>query len=179
MRIFKETDRIILREIVPEDAEAMFEMDANPIVHKYLGKAPCETLAQALKNIEFIRQQYQEYGIGRWAVVEKATNQFIGWSGLKFRPDEVNNYKNYIEVGYRLDPRFWGKGYATESAILSVDYGFEIMKLDSIYAMANVENQASINALKKTGLKITGEVEHNGINCYWFEIARAEWENKP
>lgn len=178
MRVFKETERIILREIVVEDAEAMFEMDSDPDVHKYLGKSPITTLEEAIKSIEFIREQYKEYGIGRWALVEKKTDRFIGWSGLKFRPDEVNGYKDYIEVGYRLAKRFWGKGYATESAIQSVNYGFEEMNLKSIYAMANIKNKGSINALTKTGLKITGEVELMEIPCYWFEITRREWENK-
>jgi len=175
MKIFAETDRILLREIVVEDAAAMFEMDADPEVHRYLGNSPIESIDEAVANILFIRKQYEELGIGRWAIVEKESGAFVGWGGMKFRTDEVNGYQNYYDVGYRLLRRHWGKGYATESAKASVDYGFSRMEMQSIYAMAHVENLGSINALQKTGLKITGQVEHEGILCHWFEISKQDW----
>ncbi|MDR6781848.1 ribosomal-protein-alanine N-acetyltransferase [Pedobacter africanus] len=175
MKIYAETDRILLREIVLEDAAAMFEMEADPEVHRYLGSAPARTIADAIDSINFIRQQYKELGIGRWAIVDKTTNEFAGWGGLKFRTDRVNGYTNYYDVGYRLLRRFWGKGLATESAKASLKYAFEQLNVEAVYAMANVENKGSINALLKSGLKITDRITHEGILCDWFEIKREDW----
>lgn len=172
MKNFVETDRIILREIVLADAEAMFEMDSDPEVLTYLGKSPIETIDQAIESIKFIRQQYLDFGIGRWAIEVKETKQFAGWSGLKFRPDELNGHSDFYEVGYRLLKRFWGKGLATESAKASVKYAFEKLNLDSVYATAEVGNGASRNALLKTGFNITGQCEINGNLCDWFEIKK-------
>lgn len=178
MKIYAETDRIILREIVLEDAEAMFEMDSDPEVQRYLHKTPIKTIQEAIDSIKFIRQQYIDYGIGRWAIVDKETNQFVGWGGLKFRTDQVNGHTNFHDVGYRLLKRFWGRGFATESAKATVKYAFEELHLNAVYALADIENKASINALLKSGLRIAARIEHDGVWCEWFEITAEEWNNR-
>ncbi|HMI03860.1 MAG TPA: GNAT family N-acetyltransferase [Pedobacter sp.] len=175
MKIYAETDRIIMREIVMEDAPAMFEMDSDPEVQRYLHKNPIQTIDQAVSSIKYIRQQYIDYGIGRWAIIDKKTNQFAGWGGLKFRTDEVNGYTNFHDVGYRLLRKFWGQGFATESAKATLKYAFEELGLKVVYALADIDNKASINALRKSGLKITARIEHEGILCEWFEILQEEW----
>ena len=118
-----------------------------------------------------------DYGIGRWAIVDKGTGNFVGWGGLKFRTDEVNGHINFYEVGYRLLRRYWGQGFATESARASLKYAFNELQLDAVYAMANVENLASKNALLKSGLVITGQLSYEGIACDWFEIKQEDWRN--
>ncbi|WP_316788964.1 GNAT family N-acetyltransferase [Pedobacter frigoris] len=178
MKVFAETDRIILREIVMGDAPAMFEMDSDPEVHRYLGNNPVKTISEIEDAILFIRKQYTDFGIGRWAIVDKATGEFLGWGGLKYRTDTVIGHTGFYDVGYRLLRKFWGMGYATESAKASVKYAFEKLKLDSVYAMADVENAASRNALLKTGLKITAQLDHEGTPCDWFELSRAEWNKQ-
>ncbi|MNL29526.1 anhydro-N-acetylmuramic acid kinase [compost metagenome] len=176
MKTFVETDRIVLREIVLEDAAPMFEMEADPEVHRYLGSKPIQTINEAIDSIRFIRKQYIDLGIGRWAIIDKNTNQFVGWGGLKFRTDCVNGHTNYYDVGYRLLRKFWGQGFATESAKASLAYAFEKLDANVVYAMANVENRGSINALLKSGLKITYRLSYEGILCDWFEIKREEWQ---
>lgn len=93
MKIFAETERLILREILPSDIDGMFELDSDPEVHKYLGNKPVTTREQISDAINFIRQQYIDNGIGRWAIIDKKTNDFIGWTGLKFVTELTNNHK--------------------------------------------------------------------------------------
>lgn len=83
MKIYTETERLLLREILPTDVDAMFAMDSDSEVHKYLGNNPVKDKEQIRGVIEFIRGQYVEFGIGRRAIVDKKTNQFMGWAGLK------------------------------------------------------------------------------------------------
>ncbi|NII81438.1 MULTISPECIES: GNAT family N-acetyltransferase [unclassified Pedobacter] len=109
MMIFAKTERLILRELIPTDAEGMFEMNSDPEVHLYLGNKPVKSIEQSIAEIEFIRKQYIENGIGRWAVIEKATGNFVGWSGLKLIKEITNNHVNYYDLGYRFSKRFWGK----------------------------------------------------------------------
>jgi ribosomal-protein-alanine N-acetyltransferase len=175
MKIFAETNRIILRELVLEDAPAMFEMYSDPEVLKYLGEKPIQTIKEAEDIILFIRKQYEEFGIGRWAIVNKESDEFVGWGGLKYRTDLTNGHINYYDVGYRLIRRFWGQGYATESALASVKYAFKELNAPAVYAMANCDNVGSINALHKTGLKITGRYNDKGILCEWFEMTKEDW----
>lgn len=82
-----ETERLILRELLPSDDKDMFELDSNPEVHKYLGENPVKNINQVQKVITMVRNQYQTNGIGRWATIEKETGLFIGWSGLNLLPN--------------------------------------------------------------------------------------------
>ena len=175
MIIYKETNRLILREILPEDEAGFFELDSDPEVHKYIGSKPINTIEQAREVIRFIRQQYIDNGIGRWAIIEKNTNNFIGWTGLKLIRTQTNNHINYYDLGYRLIKRHWGNGFATEAAFASLDYGFNKLALQEIYADANIENEGSINILKKVGLRFVETFEKEGVINNWYQIKRYDW----
>lgn len=176
MKIFTETDRFILREILPSDIDGLFELDSDPEVHRYLGKKPVTNKEQIVEVINFIRQQYIDNGIGRWAIIDKETNDFIGWTGLKFVTDLTNNHKNYYDIGYRLRKKYWGQGIATETAIASWDYAFNILKADKVYAMADCENDGSNKILKKVGLSFIEKFDLDGIEHNWYKIDKNEYE---
>jgi len=176
MKIFAETERLILREIVAADKYGMYELDTDPLVHKYLGNQPVTSMEQVEEAIEFIRNQYVTNGTGRLAIVEKETSSFIGWAGLKLMKVNYNNHVNYYDVGYRLIRKYWGRGFATEAAKASLDYGFEGLNLDKIYAIADVKNTASRSVLEKIGLRCTSQFDLEGDEHDWFEITREEWK---
>lgn len=172
MKIFIETERLFLREIMPDDENALFEVDSNPAVNTYLGNNPVKDIEQIRGVIQFIRQQYSDNGIGRWAMIEKKSNIFIGWTGLKYVKELTNKHINYYDLGYRLNQKYWGMGYATESAIACVDYGFNQLKLQEIYAMAHFENKASRHVIEKSGLKYIETFEDNHVPHDWFKIKK-------
>jgi len=178
MKIFAETDRLILREILLSDKNGMYELDTDPLVHKYLGNQPVVSMEQTEEAIEFIRKQYLDNGTGRLAVIKKDTNEFIGWAGLKLVRGSYNNHTNYYEVGYRFIQRHWGKGYATEAARASLDYGFVELRLNEIYAIADAGNTASRVVLEKIGLRYIEKFDLDGDIHDWFEITRAEWAKR-
>ena len=153
MDIFIETERLYIRELILSDDKGMFEMDSDPLVHKYVGKKPVETIEQSRDVIDFVVQQYKEFGIGRWAVLEKETNDFVGWTGFKFMKDAVNGHQGHYDFGYRLTRKHWGKGYATESGNASLHYGIDTLKFKDIYGMTDVNNAASRHVLEKLGFK--------------------------
>jgi ribosomal-protein-alanine N-acetyltransferase len=165
-----ETERLLIREILPTDIEGMFEMDSDPEVHRYLGNQFLSSREESAAMITSIRQQYIDNGIGRWTMIEKSSGQFIGWTGLKYMTEPVNGHIHYHDLGYRLLKRYWGKGYATESAIASVAYGFNQLGLNSIYAFADLGNLASIHILQKAGLRCMETFDYKGIPHQWLEI---------
>ncbi|QFZ54617.1 GNAT family N-acetyltransferase [Oceanihabitans sp. IOP_32] len=168
-----ETKRLLLRDLRITDIEAMFELDANPEVHRYLGNKPITTKIAAKKNIESVLKQYQERGIGRFAVIEKASGNFIGWSGIRLNTEyNMNGYTKYYDVGYRFIPKYWGKGYATESGKAAVNYAFKTLKLPELYATTEIGNQASHKALLKIGLHYVEDFycEHEQLNLRWYKI---------
>ena len=178
MKIHIETERLILRELLLTDIEGMFELDSNTEVHKYLGEKPVQTKQRAVEVIQFIREQYKNYGIGRFAAIEKKSGDFIGWSGLKFNTGEkemLNEKKDFYDIGYRFIPRYWGKGYATESSLAILDYGFKELNLELIVGAAEIENEASNKILQKIGLKYINGFKFEGNIASWYELKREDY----
>jgi RimJ/RimL family protein N-acetyltransferase len=169
-KMILETDRLLMRKFEETDFERMFLMDSNPEVMKYVGMSPLSDAHESKKIIKIIQQQYIDNGTGRLAVIEKETGLLIGWSGLKLLTQEVNGYNHIYELGYRFLPEYWGKGYASESAKASLDFGFNDLKADTIYAYAHFQNEASHHILRKVGFQKTSEFEEPDGICFWYEI---------
>ena len=175
MKIYSETARLILREIVPEDTEALYLLDSDPRVHKYLGNRPIRCRGKARHYIDYIRMQYDKYGIGRWAAIEKKTGDFIGWSGLKMNFEEpMNGHTDYYDIGYRFKPQYWGKGYATESSLVAKDYFFTHFQGHKLCGIAELENIASCRVLEKIGLERKADFmyERENLPLAWFELQK-------
>ncbi|MBG6111321.1 RimJ/RimL family protein N-acetyltransferase [Flavobacterium sp. CG_23.5] len=170
MNLILETERLILREMLPSDAEALFEMDSNPNVHKYLWNKPLTSIDGVYQYIEMVRKQYLENNIGRFVVILKETNELIGWSGLKYNTERVNNKIDFYDIGYRLSENFWGKGYASEASFAWLDYGFKILKIETMMAAAHTENIASNRILQKIGMQMTEQYLEDGVSWNWYEM---------
>lgn len=171
MSKYIETKRLLLRELFPSDDLKMFELDSNPEVHRYVGKKPVTDIEQVRAIINNIRQQYIDNGVGRWAVILKETNEFIGWAGLKLEKD-VNGHEKFYDLGYRFIQEHWGKGYATEAAEAFLHYGFNRLELETINAWADSGNQGSRNVLEKLGFQYVNTFEHDGEEEVWYEIKK-------
>lgn len=176
MKFYIETERLILRDVLLTDQEAWFEMDSHPEVHRYLGNNPLKSMDEVPAIIKMVQQQYTDNGIGRWATIEKSSRKFIGWSGLKLIKEYENNHINYYDVGYRLHPDYWGKGYATEACKASLKYGFTQLKLKEIIGTVNEKNEASKRVLAKCGLKFIEKFMWCDIPCDWMMITHDEWK---
>ena len=85
---------------------------------------------------------------------------------------EVNGFTHIHEIGYRFKKKHWGKGYATEAAKASIDYGFEMMQLDVIYGMTHADNFGSQNVFKKLGLKYINDFELDNEPHKWYELRK-------
>lgn len=154
MRKILETKDLILRELNLSDAQNFYSLNLNPNVIKYTGDLAFKSVQEAedfLKNY----QDYKINGYGRWAVIHKNSNKFIGWCGLKFEDGQTN-------IGYRFFEDEWNKGYATQSALACLNYGFEQLNLKCIIGKAMKENAASIKVLQKIGLKYEKDIDFNG-----------------
>lgn len=149
MQIILETPRLYLREFTATDAPLLLALNKDPEVLKYVHELPLQTIEDAEKIlINNILPQYSIYKLGRLAVHLKENDEFIGWCGLKYRPE-----LDEIDLGYRFFPLTWGKGYATESAQHTLNYGLEVLQLQRIVGRAHVENIASLKVLQKIGMK--------------------------
>lgn len=175
---FVTTERLILREVDARDEADFFEMDSDPQVHRYLLNTPVQTVTEVQTVIALLQEQYRTNGIARWAVVERSSGECIGWSGLKFFREPVNDHINFYELGYRFKTKHWGKGYATEAARAVLDYGFTNLPIESIYALTHPDNVNSKKVLAKLGFQIKGSVEYFGPCTDWHELKKEDWQNQ-
>ncbi|MBN8834893.1 MAG: GNAT family N-acetyltransferase [Niastella sp. SCN 39-18] len=178
MKILVETERLILRELEYTDENDLFEMDSDPEVHLYIENNPVKSIDEISKVIEIIKGQYKENGMARWAVVDKLTNEFIGWSGLKYFNQPLNNHHHFYELGFRFKKKHWGKGFATDSSTAILDYGFANLNVDKIFAITNPENVNSKKVLSKLGFNFQETFDYEGVPTDWFELKKTTWENK-
>lgn len=174
-----ETDRLYFREILACDDYNMLELDADPAVHRYLGNNPITDIFQARDLIQLIRQQYIDNGIGRLALIERATNNFVGWGGFKLITNLVNGHQNYYDLGYRLIKRYWGKGYATECSKAVIEFGFKELELPVIHAIADKGNAQSRKVLEKCGFTCKEVFDYENVPHYWFELKNIIQNTKP
>lgn len=152
MNIIIETNRLILRTFTIEDAPLIYKLNLDPDVIMYTGD-PIKNVEQAREVLEqTILPQYALYNHGRWAVHVKPDLEFIGWCGLKTRPE-----RNEIDLGYRFLKKAWGKGYATEAAYACIKYGFEKQRLRRIVGRAMPQNTASLKVLEKCDMQYVGD----------------------
>jgi len=141
------TERLILRPWAAEDLEPFAEMNADPAVVEFLPAAL--TRAESDAMVARIQSLFSEHGYGFWAVETADTAEFIGMVGLAVVGFEAP-FTPAVEVGWRLGRGYWGKGYATEAAAASIDYGFGCLGLDEIVAFtvpANVRSRAVMERL--------------------------------
>ena len=156
MKKIVETKRLYLRELNVNDADSFYRLNLDKEVMKYTGDKPFVNIE---KSKEFLENydHYKKYGFGRWAVINKENDEFLGWCGLKFT-ENLNEY----DIGFRFFKKYWNKGYATESARICVNYGINNLKISEIIGRAMLENKASIRVLEKIGLKYEREFNFEG-----------------
>lgn len=175
MDLILETERLLMREMRHEDAEALFEMDSNPNVHKYLWQKPFTTLEEIHNYIDLVRNQYITNKIGRFSTIIKDTNELIGWTGIKFVNDHVENGNtNFYDYGYRLNEKYWNKGFATEASIAWLEHGFNQMNIKEMNAYTHSENGASNHVLQKVGFNFMEDyTDENGAIWKWWQLKKS------
>lgn len=163
--IILETSRLLLCEKELEDAPFLMTLNSDPLVTRYTGDGPFESLEGAEAIVRYVIGQYRANGYGRWLVVLKETNEPLGWCGLKYQ-----NNRGEVDLGYRFMQKHWGKGYATEASGACLNYGFKHLHLKRIIGRAAVDNSASIGVLKKVGMTFFEKTVLNNMPSYIYHI---------
>ncbi|MGB5980905.1 MAG: GNAT family N-acetyltransferase [Nonlabens sp.] len=140
MNLKLETDRLYLRPFAMEDASCFYEMNDDEQVMRYTGDVPFKNLDAAKEFVKKYNEdpesQYQKYQMGRLTMVRKTDDKALGWSGLKYHPNE-----DVVDLGYRLKRKYWNKGYATEAAKRCLQHAFEDHQLKEVIANVHEKTQ--------------------------------------
>ena len=148
------TDRLGLRQWRKSDYIPFVRLNADPLVMEYFPS----TLSTEESNrlADRIKEGISERGWGLWAAELKSTNEFIGFVGLNVPAADLP-FSPCVEIGWRLDRKFWGMGYATEVATAVMRFGFEELELEEIVAFTAVNNYRSRAVMRRLGMRDTGE----------------------
>jgi len=144
-----ETARLILREWRASDTAPFAAMSADQEVMEFLG-GPL-TPEEVTTFVARMREKFQSQGFGFWALEEKATGAFIGFTGLN-RPNFSAPFMPCVEIGWRLARHAWGKGLATEAARAALNFGFGPAKLTEIVAFTARTNTRSRAVMTRLGM---------------------------
>lgn len=153
MRSFLETERLALQRLTEADADNLFALDSDPDVMRYLnGGAPTPRDVIEREILPGFLRSYGPYeGFGVWALIERATGDFLGW--LSFRPREGSGPEE-VALGYRLRKSAWGKGYAVEGARALIRKGFRELGVQRVIATTYQDNHASRRVMEKVGMTL-------------------------
>ena len=146
-----ETPRVLLRAWQESDLAPWTALNADSENLKFFPRvySPEESLASFLR----LRDLLATNALGLWAAEERSTGEFMGFVGLAKQDIPGVAFMPCYEIGWRLDKKYWGQGYATEAAQVVLDYGLNEGGLTEIFSFTAKQNLPSINVMKKIGLR--------------------------
>ena len=173
------TERLVLREFVENDWPAVLAYQQNPLYLRYYEWTE-RTPEGAREFVQmFLTQQQQVPRIKfQLACTLKTTGQLIGNCGIRLKSADAREG----DIGYELDPRYWGQGYATEAARAIVQFGFAQLRLHRIWSWCIAENVGSARVLEKLGMRQEGRLRENEYfkGRWWdtllYAILDYEWQ---
>ena len=156
------TQRLLLRAWSEDDRAPFAEMMASPDFNRYMPGPFDRAESDAMFNQ--IQEHLALHGFGLWALELPGEASFIGSVGLTI-PRVKMPFSPCVEIGWRIHPRHWNRGYATEAAEASVHHGFNELELDEVVSFTVSENLSSRRVMEKIGMTRDpeGDFEHPGL----------------
>ncbi len=148
-----ETERLLLRRMRPDDAEAMFAYASDPEVTRYVLWETHHSIEDSEGFLRLATEGYERGDFGGWGVVLKSSGAFVGTCGLDagYAPEHAR-----AELGYVLSREHWGRGLMTEAVRAVIAFGFGRLELNRIEARCITENAASARVMEKAGMTCEG-----------------------
>ena len=168
-----ETERLTLRRLHPDDADAIFAVLGDAIAMQHYPRR--FTRKDAEEWIERNLRRYAEHGHGLYAVVLKASGEVIGDCGLVTQQIEG---RPELEVGYHLRRDQWGHGYATEAARACMDYAFRELAAVKVVSLIRPENLPSRRVAGRNGMRVERQVMHSGMMHLMYATCKPSAEER-
>jgi RimJ/RimL family protein N-acetyltransferase len=156
------TERLVLRRWRDSDRGPFARMNADPEVMRFFPAPLSRTASDAF--VDSIEGHFAELGFGLWAAEVPGTTPFIGFVGLSV-PHFDAHFMPAVEVGWRLDRTFWGRGYATEAARAATVDAFSRVGLREIVSFTVPMNLPSIRVMERLGMTRNpdDDFDHPGV----------------
>jgi [ribosomal protein S5]-alanine N-acetyltransferase len=175
------TPRLVLRQIQRTDDQALYEFLSDPIVRKYGGSPPHQSLEDTQAFIEAIQSAYKQRQTIRWGITYAGNETVIGTCGFHHFTAEYR----CAETGYNLHLAHWGKGVMREAMTAVLEYGFMTLNFHRIEAVIDDANERSKALLLKFGFRYEGRlrerffVRNRFEDEYYYGLLKSEWLEHP
>jgi RimJ/RimL family protein N-acetyltransferase len=170
------TDRLVLRWWRSDDLDALTVIFAKPDVWRF----PFRRGWTAEETEEFLGRKLEQQdsrGWTQWAVETRVAGRLIGFIGLA-PPDFLPEVMPAVEIGWRLDPDYWGQGLATEGARVALTHAFRVLHLPEVVSIYQPENEASGRIMGRLGMRFDRDTRHPSLDVALrvFRLSRDDWE---
>jgi RimJ/RimL family protein N-acetyltransferase len=170
MAIVLETERLLLRHLEAEDADAIYEVIGDPVAMQYY---PHPFSREDAQNwIERNQQRYRTDGYGLYAVLVKQGGKVIGDCGIL---KQLVEGETALEVGYHLQRGYWGHGYATEAARACMRLAFAGLGAEKVISLIRPENTPSQRVAERNGMIVDRQVMHAGLPHLVYAMKRSDY----
>jgi ribosomal-protein-alanine N-acetyltransferase len=167
MQLIAQTPRFVIRNFNPEDEQVYMSLFDNEQVTIHL---PNRSRKEILETFKTALADYTENKVlGRWGIFNNLDGEFIGLCLLRPFNDEASK----VELGYVLNQGYWGKGIASEMAIIMVGYGFSRTDAKEIVAVTTLGNTGSQKVLEKAGMERMDNFNREGKELAYFRISKS------
>jgi RimJ/RimL family protein N-acetyltransferase len=178
------TPKLILRPWRQQDVEPFAAMNADPLTMRFMPGVLTRGETEAL--VQRFEAHRDAHGFGVWAIEVPGVAPLVGYTGLQ-RVSFEAPFAPAVEVGWRLAPAFWGRGYATEAAREALRFGFEDLNLDQIVSFTVAANKPSWAVMERLGMTrdARGDFDHPRLPSghalrrhILYRMTRAAWRGR-
>lgn len=174
------TDRIFLRPWADDDYAPFYAMSSDPRVYEFLPPFSNRSASDAFADK--LRKDFSLRGWGFWVLEHKESGEFMGIAGMHEPGPEFGVGRPCVEIGWRLAPSYWGKGFATEAAREVMRYAFSELQLDELVSFTAVGNKRSFKLMERLGMKrekqfdlLLFSTEDPKRPHYLYALTRQQW----
>jgi [ribosomal protein S5]-alanine N-acetyltransferase len=173
------TKRLLLRQLRPDDAEALFPTLSDEEVTEFYGHEPHRSISETYELINQIQARYDRREAFRWGVTLRGEDQVIGTCSLHHFDAGFHR----AEIGYELNRAFWGQGVMTEAASAVLTYAFRDLELHRVEAIIDIANERSKGLLLKLGFIYEGNLRQRYVfrggfeDEHYFGLLKDEWRD--
>ncbi len=167
MKNIVETERLIIREFGEDDIISLYKIESDERILEFIPWNKLSSLSECRRQLKKIIENYKKSKLNSWAIAIKETGDVIGITQL-FYSKKVKG----VEIGTKILPEYWSKGYASELTKAVVQYGLYNLDIDEIFAVTDINNAGAIKSLENCGMKFKKYGYYNGSEAVFYSAKK-------
>lgn len=168
------TPRLRLEPYRDEHFDGLHAMNSDPQVMRYITGRP-DTPEETRAGIERVKARWAEFGYSWWAFIDRESGELVGSGAVQHLNRDASQP---LELGWRLRPAHWGKGFASEAAQHMASFAFDTVRTPVLLAVCDPDNHASAKVMQRLGMRLRGIERWYEHDCATYAITADEWRDQ-